>query len=88
MDQRTARFRCVIALTDPSGDIRVAEGVVEGVIADRPRGTNGFGFDPIFYLPELGKTFAELAPDDKNRISHRALAAQSARKLLEDWPYL
>ena len=88
MDQRTARFRCVIALAEPSGDIRVAEGVVEGVIADRPRGTNGFGYDPIFYLPELGKTFAELAPDFKNRISHRALAVQSARKLLEDWPYL
>jgi XTP/dITP diphosphohydrolase len=88
VDQRTARFRCVIALTEPSGNIRMAEGVVEGVIADRPRGTNGFGYDPIFYIPELGMTFAELAPEYKNRISHRALAAQSARKLLEDWPYV
>jgi XTP/dITP diphosphohydrolase len=88
VNQRTARFRCVIALTEPLGDIRMAEGVVEGVIADRPRGTNGFGYDPIFYIPELGKTFAELAPEYKNRISHRALAARSARKLLEDWPYL
>jgi len=87
LDQRSARFRCVIALAKPSGTIRMVEGVVEGVIADRPRGTHGFGYDPIFFLPELGKTFAELEPEYKNRISHRALAAQSARKLLEDWPY-
>jgi XTP/dITP diphosphohydrolase len=88
VDQRTARFRCVIALAEPSATIHMVEGVVEGVIADRPRGTNGFGYDPIFYIPELGKTFAELAPEYKNRISHRARAAQSARKLLEDWPYV
>jgi XTP/dITP diphosphohydrolase len=87
LDQRSARFRCVIALARPSGDIRIAQGVVEGVIANSPRGTNGFGYDPIFYLPELGKTFAELEPEYKNRISHRARAAQSARKLLEEWPY-
>jgi XTP/dITP diphosphohydrolase len=88
MEQRTARFRCAIALAEPSGNTRIVEGVIEGVIADSPRGKNGFGYDPIFYLPELGKTFAELAPEHKNRISHRARAAQSARKLLEDWPYL
>jgi XTP/dITP diphosphohydrolase len=88
VDQRTARFRCVIALAEPSATIQMVEGVVEGVIADRPRGTNGFGYDPIFYIPELGKTFAELAPEHKNRISHRARAAHSARKLLEDWPYV
>jgi XTP/dITP diphosphohydrolase len=87
LDQRSARFRCVIALAEPSENVRMVEGVVEGVIADRPRGTHGFGYDPIFFLPELGKTFAELEPVDKNRISHRALAAQSARKLLEIWPY-
>jgi XTP/dITP diphosphohydrolase len=86
-DQRSSRFRCVIALAGPSGNILMVEGVVEGVIADRPCGTHGFGYDPIFFLPELGKTFAELEPEHKNRISHRALAAQSARKLLEDWPY-
>jgi len=83
VDQRSARFRCVIALAEPSGTIRMVEGVVEGVIADRPRGSNGFGYDPIFFLPELGKTFAELEPEYKNRISHRARAAHSARKLLE-----
>ena len=82
LDQRSARFRCVIAVAKPSGNIHMVEGVVEGVIADRPRGTHGFGYDPIFFLPELGKTFAELEPEYKNRISHRARAAQSARKLL------
>ena len=86
LDRRSARFRCVIALVEPLGNIRIVEGVVEGVIAEGPRGTNGFGYDPIFSLPELGKTFAELEPEYKNRISHRARAAQSARKLLEDWP--
>jgi len=86
LDRRSARFRCVIALVEPLGNIRMVEGVVEGVIAEGPRGTNGFGYDPIFSLPELGKTFAELEPEHKNRISHRARAAQSARKLLEDWP--
>ncbi len=87
MEQRTARFHCAIALAEPSGYTRVVEGVIEGVIANSPRGEHGFGYDPIFFLPELGKTFAELAPEHKNRISHRARAAQSASKLLEDWPY-
>ena len=87
LEQRSARFRCVIALTETSGKIHVVEGIVEGVIAESPRGTHGFGYDPIFFLPELGKTFAELEPVVKNRISHRARAAQSARKLLENWPY-
>ncbi|MGZ3611286.1 MAG: XTP/dITP diphosphatase [Ktedonobacteraceae bacterium] len=86
-EQRSARFRCVIALAEPSQKIYLVEGIVEGVIAVSPRGTHGFGYDPIFFLPELGKTFAELDPVVKNRISHRARAAQSARKLLEKWPY-
>jgi XTP/dITP diphosphohydrolase len=85
MDQRTARFRCVIALADPSGSTRIVEGVIEGVIADAPRGKNGFGYDPIFFVPELGKTLAELAPEQKNRISHRGRAARAARILLENW---
>ena len=88
IEQRTARFRCAIALADPSCNTRIVEGIIEGVIADSPRGKNGFGYDPIFYLPELGKTFAELAPEHKNRISHRARAAQAARELLEEWPNL
>ena len=86
LNQRGAHFRCVIALAESTGNIRMVEGIVEGVIAESPRGTYGFGYDPIFSLPELGKTFAELEPEYKNRISHRARAAQSARKLLEDWP--
>jgi XTP/dITP diphosphohydrolase len=85
-EQRGARFRCVIALAQPSGDCRVVEGVIEGIIADRPRGTQGFGYDPIFLLPVLEKTFAEMTPAQKNRISHRGRAAQFARVLLEYWP--
>jgi XTP/dITP diphosphohydrolase len=85
-EQRSARFRCVISLAEPSGYCRSVEGVIEGVIADAPRGTNGFGYDPIFLLPELGKTTAELSPEHKNRISHRGLAAEKARQLLENWP--
>ena len=85
-EQRTARFRCVISIAEPSGYCRSVEGVIEGVIADAPRGTNGFGYDPIFLLPASGKTTAELTPEHKNRISHRGQAARKARKVLEDWP--
>ena len=88
VEQRTARFRCSIAVAEPAGYCCMVEGIIEGVIADSPRGKNGFGYDPIFYLPEFGKTFAELAPAHKNRISHRALASQAARELLEEWPNL
>ncbi|MBV9688359.1 MAG: RdgB/HAM1 family non-canonical purine NTP pyrophosphatase [Ktedonobacteraceae bacterium] len=84
--QRSARFRCVITLADPSGYHKSAEGVLEGVIADAPRGVYGFGYDPIFLVPELGKTTAELTPEHKNRISHRGRAARLARELLQDWP--
>jgi XTP/dITP diphosphohydrolase len=85
-EQRGARFRCAIALAEPSGYCRVVEGVIEGIIADSPRGTRGFGYDPIFLLPELGRTFAEVTSEQKNRISHRGRAAQFARVLLEYWP--
>jgi XTP/dITP diphosphohydrolase len=86
MEQRTARFRCVITLAEPTGYCRSVTGVVEGAIADAPRGEHGFGYDPIFLLPELGKTMAELTPNMKNRISHRGRAARLARALLEEWP--
>ncbi len=86
MEQRTARFRCAITLAEPSGYHRSVEGVIEGVIAEGPRGENGFGYDPIFLVPEFGKTTAELTPEQKNRISHRGRAACLARVLLEDWP--
>jgi XTP/dITP diphosphohydrolase len=87
MAQRTARFRCVISLTEPSGYLRSVEGVIEGLITEEPHGNNGFGYDPIFLVPELGKTTAELAAEEKNRISHRGRAARQARSLLEHWPY-
>jgi XTP/dITP diphosphohydrolase len=86
MAQRTARFRCAIALAEPSGFVRIVEGAIEGVITDSPRGKYGFGYDPIFLVPELGKTTAELAPEQKNFISHRGRAAQLARVLLVNWP--
>ncbi|MDI6907678.1 MAG: XTP/dITP diphosphatase [Thermoanaerobacterales bacterium] len=73
-EKRTARFRCVVALATPEGEVYTAEGVSEGVILDKPRGENGFGYDPLFYVPSLGRTFAELDMDAKNRISHRGRA--------------
>lgn len=86
MEQRSARFRCAIAIAEPTGYCRVVEGGIEGVIAASPRGDHGFGYDPIFLVPELGKTTAEVAPEQKNRISHRGRAAQKARVLLANWP--
>jgi XTP/dITP diphosphohydrolase len=86
MERRTARFRCVISLAEPSGYLRSVDGTIEGVIADAPRGKNGFGYDPIFLVPALGKTTAELTAEQKNKISHRGRAAQRARELLEHWP--
>jgi XTP/dITP diphosphohydrolase len=87
VEQRSARFRCAITLAEPSGYTRTVEGIIEGVIADAPRGEGGFGYDPIFLVPEIGMTTAELSADDKNRISHRGRAAQLARILLENWPH-
>ena len=81
-ERRTARFRCVIALASPQGRIWTVEGKCEGLIAEKPRGNRGFGYDPVFVVPSLGKTFAELHPTEKNRISHRAKALQELKKLL------
>ena len=77
--KRTARFRCVIALAEPDGNVEFYDGECKGIITFAPRGENGFGYDPIFYFPELGKTMAELSFEVKNRISHRSKAAQKAR---------
>ena len=85
-ERRTARFRCVIALADPTGIEQVAEGFVEGLIALAPRGHGGFGYDPIFLYPPLGQTFGELASEIKNGVSHRARAAARAREFLHSWP--
>lgn len=81
--QRTARFRCVIAIATPEGRVELAEGHCEGEIALAPRGAHGFGYDPVFYLPDRQRTMAELPPEEKNRISHRAQAARTARQILE-----
>jgi XTP/dITP diphosphohydrolase len=81
-ERRTARFRCVIAVATPDGEVRTAEGTCEGIIAFGPQGEHGFGYDPVFYLPEHGRTMAELPPQTKNNISHRARAAQEARNWL------
>jgi len=80
--ERTARFRCVIALATNDGKVELCTGECRGFIATEPRGNNGFGYDPVFYLPELGETMAELPPEEKNKISHRARAAEKARELL------
>lgn len=72
--RRSARFRCVAALAMGPDTVRLFEGTVEGRIIEETRGTEGFGYDPIFFSPELGRTFAEATADDKNRISHRGRA--------------
>ncbi len=77
-----AYFRCTVALTDPSGLIQFAEGSCPGEIIPEERGQDGFGYDPIFLLPELGRTMAELTMEEKNRLSHRARAIIAARPLL------
>jgi XTP/dITP diphosphohydrolase len=82
---RRARFRCVVALVAPWGAEAVVEGTVEGRLAGAPRGTGGFGYDPIFLVPALGRTFAELAPAEKDRLSHRGRAIARARPILAAW---
>jgi XTP/dITP diphosphohydrolase len=81
---RVARFRCVIALVWPDGREETVEGICEGCVSHELRGTNGFGYDPVFLIPEHGATMAELPMEVKNRISHRARAAAAARRLLMD----
>ena len=82
---RRARFRCVLALVAPWGEEAAVEGVVEGVLTDRPRGTQGFGYDPIFLVPALARTFGELSDAEKDRLSHRARAVAAARPILARW---
>ena len=84
IEDRNARFVCVLALVTPDGMEITVEGTCEGVIMTKPRGGGGFGYDPVFYLPELGKTMAELPPEKKNTLSHRARAAESLLKLLDE----
>lgn len=83
LEERRARFRCVIAIATPSSLVELCEGKCEGVIAREPKGELGFGYDPIFYLPNLGKTMAELPLELKNEISHRGKAARLALPILK-----
>lgn len=83
-DQRTSRFVCVLALSDPAGRvILTARDTVEGRILRAPRGTNGFGYDPLFYMHELGCTTAELSSQSKHEVSHRGKALRHLRRLME-----
>jgi XTP/dITP diphosphohydrolase len=78
----TAHFHCTVALARPDGTLRFASGECRGEIIPEERGQNGFGYDPIFLFPELGRTMAELSMDEKNQISHRARAVKAARPVL------
>jgi XTP/dITP diphosphohydrolase len=88
-EQRTARFRCVIALVGKNREEEYFEhcfhGICEGMIIDQLRGTQGFGYDPLFFIPSLQKTMAELDPAVKNQISHRADALKKFKSYIESW---
>lgn len=82
-EERDARFVCVIACAYPDGTIDTATGVIEGKLAHEPKGENGFGYDPIFFLPERGCTTGELPPEEKNKISHRGIAIRKMVEILK-----
>lgn len=84
-NERRATFHCTLALAHPQKESLVVEGELKGVIAGIPRGENGFGYDPLFLLPESGKTLAELSESEKNDISHRANALKQLDNLLDEW---
>jgi XTP/dITP diphosphohydrolase len=81
-EKRTARFVCAIAAAFPDGRVVTRRGTIEGLIAHEPAGENGFGYDPIFYVPEFKKTTAELSPEEKNKVSHRGKALQMIREVI------
>ncbi len=82
-EKRDARFVCVIACAFPDGRVETATGVIEGKLAHEPKGENGFGYDPIFYLPERGCTTGEMPPEEKNAISHRGIAVRKMVEILK-----
>ncbi len=82
-DERTARFICVITMLMPDGEKLVGHGSVEGVITTEPHGDGGFGYDPVFYIPKEGMTYAEMGSERKNQMSHRANALRQLERLLE-----
>jgi len=81
-EKRSARFRCVFAVATPEGRVELCSGDCRGMITFKPRGKEGFGYDPVFYFPGLGKTFAELSLESKNRVSHRGKAAGEVPSVL------
>lgn len=83
-EKRTARFVCAIAAVFPNGDCKVVRGTMEGIIGCQIAGENGFGYDPIFYLPEYGCTSAQLSPEKKNELSHRGEGLRKMRAILEE----
>jgi XTP/dITP diphosphohydrolase len=86
-EHRTARFICVLALSDPAGRVtHTTYGDISGTILREPRGTNGFGYDPLFFVKKLAKTTAELSPEEKKAISHRGDAGRRLAALLRDFP--
>ena len=82
--QRTARFVCAIAAVLPDGKTLVTRETIEGYIGECPAGENGFGYDPIFFLPEYGKSTAELSPEEKNTISHRGNALRLIKEVINE----
>lgn len=83
-EKRTARFMCAIAFIGENGEEIRAEGSVEGLITRAPVGENGFGYDPIFYVPQIGKTFAQAASEEKNALSHRGRALKKLEEILRE----
>ena len=83
-EKRTARFVCVIAVVLPDGTLKETRAAMEGRIAYEPAGEGGFGYDPILYLPEYGKTSAEISMEEKNKISHRGKALEAAKEFLRE----
>ena len=82
-ERRRAQFVTVAAIADPKGNVSLVRGVLDGLIAEAPAGAQGFGYDPIFFVPELGKTLSQLTPAEKNRVSHRARAFGKLKELLK-----
>jgi len=82
LSKRNARFRCAVAIARPNDKVEVVEGKCDGIIALKKSGNSGFGYDPVFIVPEHNKTFAELGPEIKNKISHRARALEKAKKII------
>jgi len=82
-EKRTARFRCVIAIDWGDGETDICEGTADGVITEKVAGREGFGYDPVFFYPPANKRFSEMTLEEKNRVSHRGLALQAARKVIQ-----